>query len=1173
MPRPLLKGLFIFPILIAFLSVSSCLAAKPITVPTFHSIGLYYSPEDGSENNACHVQYKILGENGWKPGQDLWFDSRNGEYRGSLVNLTPGVTYVIKLILEDSGKSRRVIASTWKEQFPIGDIVYLPSGTYGQTLQINTSGTADAYRLYTSPEGADTIIDVAGGADHCLEISASYVIIRGLELKNAGIHGIRIMPGAHDVIIEGCDISGWGRIAADGWGENEDAGIYSNAEDIQRIIIQRNRIHHPRSDSNSWKEERSVYGYHPAGPKAISLKASAGNHVIRYNEIFSDDEHYFNDAIGEWGNFGPGFPNADTDIYGNWIERSWDDGIESEGHNRNVRIWCNYIDRSTIAIAAAPVHEGPLYIWRNVMHSSRKGPEPEHNYGQPLIKLGGGQKDASSPYKGDGKTYIFHNTSLIPNSNTGLAGHSTQINGDSRPLRNVVTRNNILESAGSGHYAIYNRTEDPQNDFDWDLYNGLIYWGENLFELNGIQSRPLFPGGVGFVRETGIGYFQQTAVSPGYDTGVTIANFNDDFTGLAPDMGAHEADSPPMRFGTEASYLTPPGLVGRWAFDEKRRFVTVIDKSGNGNIGVMHGDVLREKGQIGRSIKLNGVESYVEVIDPGMSALDVSGDISVALWVKRTNDTAGDQWFASKPGCFAWKFSNTRPYFYLYSPDGSLITPEAAPVESSPLPVDVWHHLAAVYDTAKQQLSIYINGVLDVAVEPVSGPIATNDENLLLGHRTDASLWGNIDELHLYDRAINVEEIQRLAGITPDNTLAAHFELDEGQGIEASDISGNDNLAKLHGDTAWFPGISGTGLRFDGNGDYVEITDRSDSLTLDGSFSLAVWIKCEQGTNGDQYFLGKPGTYGWYIGNSRPYFVIYTPEATVVEPSQLVLHRWYHLAAVYDQINQTVSLYIDGQLDAIATVTGEPGAMPYPHMLGNTSNACFMGVLDDVRIYRKALSVTEVQTIYGEPESSTLVGHWTMDDAAGTDVTDTSGNGNHGTLHGDVTWAAAGRFGSALQFGGPYSYVHIPDASKDLNLTGSLSISLWIKRMEATTGDEWFISKDFAFKWKFSNSTPHLYLWLPDETRFDPEPGTRIEADGQWHHMVAIYDADAAQISIYIDNAHNITHPVSGQIPASQEDLFLGTSNDGGIIGMIDEVRIYNKVLSESEINELFMGN
>ena len=553
------------------------------------------------------------------------------------------------------------------------------------------------------------------------------------------------MPGAHDVIIEDCDISGWGQISEDGWGENEHAGIYSNSADNARIIIQRNKIHHPRSDSNSWKEFREAYGYHPAGPKAITMKASAGNHVIRYNKIYSDDDHYFNDGIGEWGNFGVGFPNADTDIYGNYIERCWDDGIESEGHNRNVRIWNNYIDRTTIAIAAAPVHEGPLYIWRNVMYTSRKGPLPEHNYGQPLIKLGGGQKDGSSPYYGDGKIYIYHNTSLIPPVATGMHGHSTQITGEPRILKNCVTRNNVLQSDSANHDAIYNNISDtPQNDFDYDLYNGKIHWGADILEVNGIKGDPIYTGRVGFDPFEGTGNFYQTASSPGYDAGIPIANFNDGFTGEAPDMGAHETETPLMRFGVTASYLTPHGLVGLWQFDEKRNFADIIDKSGYGNTGVMHGDVLRKKVESGRALKFKGNLDYVEIVDPGERALDVKEDLSIGLWIKRTIDSPGDQWFLSKPGSYAWKFSNQRAYLYLY-------TPHAMVIESSPLPVDTWHHLAAVYDFSKQEARIYVDGELD-AVQAVSGEITTTDYSLFFGHPSDAGLIGELDEVHLYKR-------------------------------------------------------------------------------------------------------------------------------------------------------------------------------------------------------------------------------------------------------------------------------------------------------------------------------------------------------------------------------------------------------------------------------------
>lgn len=1164
MYRILLKALYLNCILIGLFGISPCEAAEPIAVPTFHSIGLYYSPIGGSENNACLVEYKIVGEEDWEKGQDLWFDARNGEYRGSLVNLIPGVTYTIRVTLAQTGYSSTITATTWKEAFPVGDTVYLPAGTTGETIAVNESGTAGAYRLITHPQGAQSIIDVNNQADYCLEISASYVIIRGLVLKNAAIHGIRLMPGAHNVVIENCDISGWGRIAADGWGVNEDAGIFSNSADIERIIIQRNRIHHPRSDSNNWAEERVIgengeTSDHPAGPKAIVLKASAGNHVIRYNEIYTDDDHYFNDIIGEDDNFGPGFPNADTDIYGNYLERCWDDGIESEGHNRNVRIWNNYIDHSAVGIAIVPVHQGPLYMWRNVMYRSRKSPYLDKNHGWPLIKIGGGQKEGG-PYYGDGKTYIFHNTSIIPPLSSAVDGHTTQINANERELKNCVTRNNVFESDSDTHAVILNETEDPQNDFDWDLFNGYIHWGADIFELNGIQGLPVYTAKLGFDSADGTGNFQQTTSSPGYDAGTPIANFNDDYIGEAPDMGAHESGAPLMRFGVTSNYQNPRGLVGRWQFDETTSYTGIIDKSGYGNHGVIYGDTLRQAGVHGSALEFDGNNDYVEFVDPGQSSLDVTADLSISLWVKRSQVTAGDQWFLTKSGSFAWKFSNDRAYFFIYTPHLSVI-------ESSPIPINEWNHLAAVYDSSNQEVRLFIRGVLDT-VHPVSGPLATSNQSLIFGHPSNAGLYGFLDDARIYDRVLGQDEIYELAGIEPDTTQAAYFDLEEGQGNVVNDLSGNGNTGTLFGDTAWVPGKSGNALAFDGDFDYVDMADQSGSLTIDGDFTVALWIKRTNSTLGDEWFFSKSGTYAWKIANDTPYFLIWTPEVRVVTPSQIGLNQWHHLVAVYDQTAQTVTIYIDGEADTTEMVGGQLNLTTSNHILGHNSDACLNGLLDEVIVYSKALTLAEIRALYATQQGTSLAGHWALDEGADTVVQDTSGNGSHGTLQGDAGWVA-GKSGTAVSFDGDYDYVTIADTTGDLEIHRDLTISLWMKRTAGTAGDEWFITKSGEFAWKLSNNIPYFFIYTPDLTLVDASPIGLNE----WHHLAAVYDTAAETVSIYIDGLLSNSQTVSGEIPPRQSDLIIGAGSDAGMIGIVDDIRIYNEVLSAEAVNQLFLGN
>lgn len=91
------------------------------------------------------------------------------------------------------------------------------------------------------------------------------------------------------------------------------------------------------------------------------------------------------DGIGGADNFSTkGFPWADSDIYGNRISHVYDDAIEAEGANRNVRIWGNYLDRVFVPIANAATSIGPLYVWRK--HRIRA--ESRHRgFGRTALKL------------------------------------------------------------------------------------------------------------------------------------------------------------------------------------------------------------------------------------------------------------------------------------------------------------------------------------------------------------------------------------------------------------------------------------------------------------------------------------------------------------------------------------------------------------------------------------------------------------------------------------------------------------------------------------------------------------------------------------------------------------------------------------------------------------------
>jgi hypothetical protein len=519
--------------LIALLSLPA-FAHEPRAVATFESLGVYWTPGADPGPNGCPIRFRRSADAAWREGLALWFDARNGECRGSLVQLEPGTKYELEV------GGQRFSASTWSEHFPIAKTIRVGSRT---TLAVTEGGSANGYVLYQAAPGA--VIDAANSQAVGINIAASYVIVRGFTVKGAQRHGILIEPGMHDIVIEDNDVSGWGRLNysnSKGWkvGVDEDSGItarcYNNAPEVHRVVIQRNRIHDPRYGANSWD-----WG-HPAGPNGISMYECGGNNVIRYNELYSTTgvEHYFMDAIGGGNNdSNKGFPGADSDIYGNLVKNAWDDGIEAEGGGRNVRVWGNYLDSTATGVATTPVAIGPIYVFRNVYNRSRQRAlrELDEDDRNNFAKSGSGAK------YGNGRRYVFHNTVLqarAPNARYPLgAGGGLSGAGRDEPLTNTVSRNNILQ-VWKAHWQSVNDVGGAGNDLDYDLYNGKITAPRSA-EKHGIAGTPVYEG-----------EFQLSRRSPGHDGGVRIPNFNDAYVGAAPDIGAQETDAPLLRFGLQA---------------------------------------------------------------------------------------------------------------------------------------------------------------------------------------------------------------------------------------------------------------------------------------------------------------------------------------------------------------------------------------------------------------------------------------------------------------------------------------------------------------------------------------------------------------------------------------------------------------------------------------------
>ena len=557
----------IFLILILIGSYYPLSAQTAFGIPTFHNISIYWSPAGGSADKKVLVTYKNANTNTWyealpmkyNPIPDAGTNPITGErydradYRGSIVNLMPGTIYDIHLTLEGTNLTEDLQISTWSEDFPIGQTI-TPGDMTTRLSYSGLNGTPDAYVLI---EGTGSTIDIQDGSPQCIRlIDCEYVIIRGYTLKNAGESAIRFF-NSHHIVVENCDISQWGEedIPGTGFGVNYQAGIYAGSNHVHHCIIQRNKIHHPKWDTNSWAELHDPSAdpdipsnYHPEGPQGIALgECNIGNNVIRYNEIWSDGEHYFNDIMGMWSNASfAGFPGPDSDIYGNYLANCFDDGIEVEGGNMNVRVWNNYIENVFLAIGNAPTSIGPLYIWKNV--SGRADSMPNSVYGQygGFLKMG----YANSIDWMTGHMYVFNNTILQPDDH-GTGGLGTSHNSN-RYLFHCESRNNILHVRSDTENSISMNNDNIDNDFDYDLTNHSFPSGHESHGLTGTpeynSSEPLFD------INSRMGNFELSPNSLGYDDGVIIPNFTQFFTGSAPDMGAHEHGTGDIIYGVQAQF-------------------------------------------------------------------------------------------------------------------------------------------------------------------------------------------------------------------------------------------------------------------------------------------------------------------------------------------------------------------------------------------------------------------------------------------------------------------------------------------------------------------------------------------------------------------------------------------------------------------------------------------
>lgn len=227
-----------------------------------------------------------------------------------------------------------------------------------------------------------------------------------------------------------------------------------------------------------------------------------------------------------------------------------------------------------------------------------------------------------------------------------------------------------------------------------------------------------------------------------------------------------------------------------------------------------------------------------------------------------------------------------------------------------------------------------------------------------------------------------------------EDGLVLHLTFDENDGSERfEDSSGNGNDAVCNSSTcpASAAGVNGNGLSFDGNNDFVSVDDDS-SYHSSRALSIALWVKWESTSSSINSFVWKSEGLDCpdlpYCSNREYLFGVWngsfvhlasTPSDLVgvrqialsARDDVLVQNRWYHVVGVIDASEESMKIYINGE--KVAEIYDEHLASGIRDtngdlIIGNdfgTSGSMgpFKGVMDDLRIYDRALSEEEIEAL------------------------------------------------------------------------------------------------------------------------------------------------------------------------------------------------------------------
>lgn len=697
---------------------------------------------------------------------------------------------------------------------------------------------------------------------------------------------------------------------------------------------------------------------------------------------------------------------------------------------------------------------------------------------------------------------------------------------------------------------------------------------------------------------------QELIDHPGYASGNNLALVVSPGTGSTYRLAWQHDGQPTSNARLRVTYSmteSMPEPIVHWTLDDSSGNAVNLGSLGSVADGQLSGSVAR-----GATGLYSPSEAYRfdggEVTPGNVKGLNSGGSWdkrSVSLWF-RADTTTNRQMLYCEGGttrAFLVYIENGSLYIAAYNrandDGGGMAAPWGDPPVFITSPRSIQpgqsYHVSAVLDGSFSgvagELRGYINGEEFGSTTGIGGFWAHNqarigksptlrfhDNRTANGH----PFIGVIDEVRIYNAALTDGQVAKLYG------LIGHWKLDEITGAVAADSSPLKNDATVgSGSPAWKSGVRGGALGFTGG-------DRMDAGTFEvagDSLTLATWAYIEPGSDDALLIVRSDGNgknnQSWGLAadkNGNVDFRIHAGGAwdRVEAVSVLEQGKWRHIAGVYD--GATMRLYIDGVLVQSKSHSSGGDLDSYSaHMvtMGNSVSGYrqFNGLLDDVRVYSRALSVGQIARLYG------LVGHWKLDGSSGTTASDSSGSGNDGTHNGGVTVNAVGPYpgvgDAAAEYDGINDHTDLPDLGFDFS--DGFAAAFWFNPASVPSSSYGFVgisngrnADDISVGWKAGSGMGLSFSDTVDgSSQIGLNDSEEPEVD-RWQHCIASVDSKG-NATIYRDGVAVASGYVSLPNNANRTENFIGTTaGNDAFPGRMFDVRLYNRALLPHEVEAIY---